>query len=70
MSEKHNSGLLWVSCPRFTVKLTVKNGLITDAAPIVRRFIGQPYINLITWFRKFGLVHTEWLDDISLKEGV
>ncbi len=70
MSEKHNSGLLWVSCPKFTVKLIIKNGMIVDTAPVVKRFIGQPYMNLINWFRRFGKVRVERLDDIDLKKGV
>lgn len=39
----------WVSCPQFTVWVQTSNGIILDSAPIVRRFIGQPLINLIRW---------------------
>jgi hypothetical protein len=40
----------WVSCRLFTVQAdTDENGLIRYAAPIVRRFIGQPIEALLRW---------------------
>ena len=43
---------LWISCPEFTVLVeTDESGVIRKAAPIVRRFIGQPLANLQRWKR-------------------
>lgn len=39
----------WISCPLFTVQVTTVDGIIRDAAPIVRKFIGQPLANLVRW---------------------
>lgn len=40
----------WVSCSRFSVQVnTDERGTIIWAAPIVRRFIGQPLGNLVRW---------------------
>lgn len=39
---------LWISCRKFTVRVVVDDGnIITEAAPILRRFIGQPLRNLV-----------------------
>ena len=54
----------WVSCLKFTVCVTTKHDIITDAAPVVKRFIGQPFINLKRWFGKFGKVTVHDLDDV------
>jgi hypothetical protein len=45
---------LWFSCKKFTVRLKVKDEVITDAAPIVRRFKGQSLQNLETWVLNKG----------------
>jgi uncharacterized protein YbcI len=39
------------SCALFTVRLVLTGNIITEAAPIVRKFEGQPLINLISWVR-------------------
>lgn len=40
----------WVSCERFTVRVaTDERGVIREAAPLVRRFVGQPFGNLTRW---------------------
>lgn len=40
----------WLSCARFTVQVvTDDRGVITWAAPVVRRFVGQPLVNLLRW---------------------
>jgi hypothetical protein len=40
----------YYSCPKFTVLVkTDATGTIVWAAPIVRRFIGQPLSNLERW---------------------
>lgn len=38
-----------------TVKVT-ENKIIVQAAPIIKRFIGQPFCNLETWLSKLGTV--------------
>ena len=44
----------WLSCSRFTIKAIVKSGVIVDAAPIVKRFVGQPLSNLRKWMISLG----------------
>jgi hypothetical protein len=45
----------WVSCAKFTVRVAAdEDGVITEAAPIVRRFIGQPLGNLTRWAAGLG----------------
>lgn len=44
----------WVSCPKFTVKVIVKNGKISGGADFIKKFIGQPLSNLAKWANKFG----------------
>lgn len=39
----------WLSNSKMTIKVKVNKGRIVAAAPIVRRFIGQPFHNLNTW---------------------
>jgi hypothetical protein len=38
---------IWISCAKFTVAVTVVNGRITEAAPIVQKFKGQPLDSLV-----------------------
>ena len=42
----------WFSCIAFTCWVRVEDEIITDGAPIIRKFIGQPFYNLIFWTRK------------------
>jgi len=50
----------WISCNKFTVQVdTDENFIIKNAAPIVKVFIGQPFLNLIRWSRKFGGLYYE-----------
>jgi hypothetical protein len=45
----------WYSSRVMTVRVEVDNrGVITYAAPVVRRFIGQPCANLQRWMSKQG----------------
>jgi len=44
----------WVSCHKFTVKVCIRDERIIDAAPIVRRFKGQPLDNLLSWMKSVG----------------
>lgn len=39
---------------RMTVWLSIGDGVIQDSAPIVRKFIGQPVVNLEAWMQKQG----------------
>ena len=51
----------WVSCNKFTIGVTTDDSaakVITDAAPIVKKFIGQPLDNLLRWAKKFGGLET------------
>lgn len=43
--------VLWLSSKRrgFTVMVTVRDGIVVRAAPVVRVFLGQPIENLLTW---------------------
>lgn len=47
-------GWFWLSTERMTVAVQVSDGLIRDAAPIVRKFIGQRPEALGAWMRKQG----------------
>jgi hypothetical protein len=46
----------WISCPKFTIRVYVHDGIIVKAAPIVQKFINQPVVNLLNWAAKFGKV--------------
>jgi hypothetical protein len=48
------SGWYWLSTERMTIGAEVRDGLIVNAAPIARKFIGQPSKNLGTWLRNQG----------------
>lgn len=39
----------YVSTSRFTAACKSEDGIITDSAPILRRFVGQPVRNLERW---------------------
>jgi hypothetical protein len=60
----------WISCARFTVEVeTDTRGMITRAAPIVRKFQGQPIGNLLNWARELGGFRHEVLSETQKKEG-
>jgi hypothetical protein len=45
----------WLSSTKMTILVvTDKDLVIVDAAPVVRKFIGQPAKNLADWMRKQG----------------
>ena len=48
----------WVSCRLFTVQVNVDpaTGKIVWTAPIVRKFVGQPFENLKRWQPKTKVV--------------
>ena len=56
---------LYVSCNKFACRVVVDEStqVITDAAPVIRKFIGQPIRNLYTWFAKFGNLRIVDLDE-------
>lgn len=44
----------WISNEKFTVMVEVDDKMnIIEAPPIVRKFIGQPIENLLSWAAKF-----------------
>lgn len=47
-------GWWYVSGPYFTCVVEVTDGVITEAPPILRRFVGQPAKNLGDWMRSKG----------------
>jgi len=55
----------WVSCSKMTVRLTVnEKRIITETAPILHRFVGQPSKNLFDWLEeKFGHVTIKYLSN-------
>jgi hypothetical protein len=45
----------WFSCHKFTVLVVCDDrGIITDTAPVARKFIGQHFDNLWKWGEKLG----------------
>lgn len=44
----------WLSTVKMTFWCRVTNNIVTDTAPIARKFIGQPYSNLAKWLAKQG----------------
>jgi len=56
--------ICWVSTTKFTIRVEVdRSGRITDAAPLVRRFVGQQWKNLVDWCRKIGGLRIEELSE-------
>ena len=39
----------YISTPKFTCKVEVDNNKIVKAAPILSKFLGQPFTNLQNW---------------------
>lgn len=53
---------VWVSNPRMTVAVRLdEQGRIVESAPIVRKFIGQPFSNLFRWMNSMGRTVAETL---------
>jgi hypothetical protein len=56
----------WISCTRFTVEVeTDARGIVTKAAPIVRKFQGQPLVNLLKWASELGGLKHEILSEVK-----
>lgn len=48
----------WVCCSKFAIQVnTDENGRITFAAPIAKKFMGQPLQNLLRWAEALGGFH-------------
>ena len=51
----------WISTKYFTVEVKTNGAEIVWAAPLVKRFIGQPIGHLLNWAIPFGgLRHESW----------
>lgn len=47
--------IVWLSTERMTFLAELdEQGMVVDAAPIARRFVGQPFGNLRRWLRRQG----------------
>lgn len=44
----------WISCRVFTIEATTRDGIVVKAAPIARKFLGQPLTHLLDWAGEFG----------------
>ena len=44
----------WISNEFATFTVDTEDGIIVNAAPIARRFKGQPFVNLLWWMQKKG----------------
>jgi len=51
--------VIWVSTEDFTCGIAVDEGRIVDAPPILKKFMGQPPINLRNWLERKGMTY-EW----------
>ena len=45
---------LWVSTRKFTCQVNLRDGIVTNAAPILRKFVGQQWGNLERWCKGVG----------------
>ena len=53
----------WLVSRKATVRVIVRDGIVIEAAPLVRVFVGQPYWKLRDWFyRRFKpvAIECEW----------
>lgn len=54
----------WVSTIKMTVFVETNNkNIIVNCAPIVKKFKGQSFRNLLKWLEKFGIVTCELLKE-------
>ena len=54
--------LHWLSSPKMTVLVMTRCGVVTDASPVVRKFVGQPLGNLLAWMKQHGKLLHERID--------
>jgi len=66
LSPSKSSKELSFSTPRMTGYVKIENGKITDAAPIMKKFVGQPEANLRKWLDKQGPVDIHDLSAIKV----
>jgi hypothetical protein len=52
-------GIWRLSNERMTVRVVTRGKIIIDAAPIVRKFIGQPFNNLARWMQPADIMLME-----------
>lgn len=52
----------WISSHKMTIGVTTVDNIIIDAAPIVKKFIGQHLVKLLKWMQKQGDIKIEKLD--------
>ena len=46
---------MWLSNERMTVRVVIsETELILEASPIVRKFVGQRFENLVRWMKRMG----------------
>lgn len=57
----------WVSCKQFTCLVRAEDGKIIEAAPMVRRFIGQPLHKLLDWAVGLGALRVEILPEAGVR---
>ena len=54
----------WLSSNRMTVLVRVDdNHIVTNAAPVVHKFIGQPFSNLRRWMQGHGGLRVQRLPE-------
>ena len=44
----------WLSSSKMTVGVGTDKGFLVYGPPIVRKFMGQPIVNLVNWLKKQG----------------
>lgn len=55
-------GIWWLSNEKMTVRVVTRGKIIIDAAPVVRKFIGQPFNNLAHWMNRMSPVTVKLLE--------
>lgn len=55
---------IWANRNTFTVAVDVEKGIITNQPPILKKFKGQPVINLYNWLKSSNLIWIEYKEEI------
>jgi len=55
----------WLSNQKMIVRVAIQDGKIVDASPIVRKFIGQPFQNVVGWMYRMARKVNPNLDTLS-----
>lgn len=61
-----NSMRVWLSSRKLTVGVTVVDGIVVDAAPVVRGFIGRRLEILAGWMRRQGELRIHDLSEVGV----